>query len=136
MTGGSPRVALLLLTTNQSIAQINSNSRDTLILDEIQKLPGWSETVKRLWDEDTAAERELQTGLCSGTRGSASGRAPGKLVARGMHFYFVIPSASEGSLAVCRSVSRLSSVTADSSSFLLGMTAARADRNVKLQTPL
>ena len=24
-----------------------------LILDEIQKLPGWSETVKRLWDEDT-----------------------------------------------------------------------------------
>ena len=25
-----------------------------LALDEIQKLPGWSETVKRLWDEDTA----------------------------------------------------------------------------------
>ncbi len=24
-----------------------------LILDEIQKIPGWSETVKRLWDEDT-----------------------------------------------------------------------------------
>jgi len=24
-----------------------------LVLDEIQKLPGWSETVKRLWDEDT-----------------------------------------------------------------------------------
>jgi hypothetical protein len=25
-----------------------------LALDEIQKIPGWSETVKRLWDEDTA----------------------------------------------------------------------------------
>ena len=24
-----------------------------LILDEIQKIPGWSECVKRLWDEDT-----------------------------------------------------------------------------------
>lgn len=30
-----------------------------LILDEIQKLPGWSETVKRLWDEDTAEGRAL-----------------------------------------------------------------------------
>lgn len=26
-----------------------------LALDEVQKIPGWSETVKRLWDEDTAA---------------------------------------------------------------------------------
>lgn len=26
-----------------------------LVLDEIQKISGWSETVKRLWDEDTAA---------------------------------------------------------------------------------
>jgi predicted AAA+ superfamily ATPase len=24
-----------------------------LVLDEVQKIPGWSETVKRLWDEDT-----------------------------------------------------------------------------------
>ena len=31
-----------------------------LILDEIQKIPGWSETVKRLWDEDTAGGSELQ----------------------------------------------------------------------------
>ena len=29
-------------------------SRNTLlVLDEIQKIPGWSETVKRLWDEDS-----------------------------------------------------------------------------------
>ena len=25
-----------------------------LVLDEVQKIPGWSETVKRLWDEDSA----------------------------------------------------------------------------------
>ena len=30
-----------------------------LVLDEVQKIPGWSETVKRLWDEDTAAKRPL-----------------------------------------------------------------------------
>lgn len=31
-----------------------------LVLDEIQKIPGWSETVKRLWDEDTRAKRPLK----------------------------------------------------------------------------
>jgi predicted AAA+ superfamily ATPase len=31
-----------------------------LVLDEIQKIPAWSETVKRLWDEDTRARRTLK----------------------------------------------------------------------------
>ncbi len=31
-----------------------------LVLDEIQKMPGWSETVKRLWDEDSAEGRPLK----------------------------------------------------------------------------
>ncbi len=31
-----------------------------LVLDEIQKIPAWSETVKRLWDEDTRARRPLK----------------------------------------------------------------------------
>ena len=31
-----------------------------LVLDEIQKVSGWSETVKRLWDEDTAAGRNVK----------------------------------------------------------------------------
>ncbi|TAK42017.1 MAG: ATP-binding protein [Betaproteobacteria bacterium] len=31
-----------------------------LVLDEIQKVPGWSETVKRLWDEDTRAGHRLK----------------------------------------------------------------------------
>lgn len=34
-----------------------------LVLDEIQKIPGWSETVKRLWDEDTRARRPLKAVL-------------------------------------------------------------------------
>lgn len=34
-----------------------------LVLDEIQKIPGWSETVKRLWDEDTRATRSLKVVL-------------------------------------------------------------------------
>jgi predicted AAA+ superfamily ATPase len=34
--------------------------KSLLILDEVQKIPGWSETVKRLWDEDTSARLPLQ----------------------------------------------------------------------------
>ncbi|MDE1922408.1 MAG: ATP-binding protein [Gammaproteobacteria bacterium] len=34
-----------------------------LVLDEIQKLPAWSETVKRLWDEDTRKRRPLKVVL-------------------------------------------------------------------------
>jgi predicted AAA+ superfamily ATPase len=34
-----------------------------LVLDEIQKIPSWSESVKRLWDEDTRAKRPLKVVL-------------------------------------------------------------------------
>jgi len=34
-----------------------------LALDEIPKIPGWSETVKRLWDEDTAKRMPLKVVL-------------------------------------------------------------------------
>lgn len=34
-----------------------------LALDEIQKIPRWSETVKRLWDEDSRAHRSLRVVL-------------------------------------------------------------------------
>lgn len=34
-----------------------------LVLDEIQKIPGWPETVKRLWDEDTRASHPLKVVL-------------------------------------------------------------------------
>jgi uncharacterized protein len=34
--------------------RLAKDKRALLIMDEIQKLTGWSETIKRLWDEDTA----------------------------------------------------------------------------------
>ncbi len=34
-----------------------------LVLDEIQKIPGWSQTVKRLWDEDAHARTALKVVL-------------------------------------------------------------------------
>jgi predicted AAA+ superfamily ATPase len=35
-----------------------------LALDEVQKATGWSESVKRLWDEDTRARRKIRVVLC------------------------------------------------------------------------
>lgn len=46
-----------------------------LALDEVQKISGWSEAVKRLWDEDTRRKRPLKVVLL--------GSAP-LLIARGM----------------------------------------------------
>ncbi len=37
-----------------------SKSAGLLIIDEVQKVSGWSETVKRLWDEDTASKTDLK----------------------------------------------------------------------------
>jgi len=34
-----------------------------LAIDEIQKIPNWSETVKKLWDEDTAHARNIKVVL-------------------------------------------------------------------------
>ncbi|QJR36771.1 ATP-binding protein [Gemmatimonas groenlandica] len=41
----------------------NRTNGAVLVLDEIQKIPGWSDTVKRLWDEDTRAKRPLHVVL-------------------------------------------------------------------------
>lgn len=46
-----------------------------LVLDEVQKIPHWSETVKRLWDEDTRKRHPLKVVLL--------GSAP-LLIARGL----------------------------------------------------
>jgi predicted AAA+ superfamily ATPase len=40
-----------------------NRSSAVLALDEIQKIPRWSETVKRLWDEDSAARLPLRVVL-------------------------------------------------------------------------
>ncbi len=39
--------------------QVQKNERVILALDEIQKVPGWTSDVKRLWDEDTYNERDI-----------------------------------------------------------------------------
>lgn len=42
---------------------VKGNAGAVLVLDEIQKIPAWSETVKRLWDEDTRAKRPIKVVL-------------------------------------------------------------------------
>ncbi len=49
--------------SRRQLAESASTASHVLILDEVQKLPGWSETVKRLWEEDTFAERPLKVVL-------------------------------------------------------------------------
>lgn len=39
-----------------------------LVVDEVQKVEGWSETVKRLWDEDSFAGRNLKVALLGSSR--------------------------------------------------------------------
>lgn len=46
--------------TARTTVQTGRSKAGLLILDEIQKIPGWSETVKRLWDEDTFNQTPLQ----------------------------------------------------------------------------
>ena len=43
--------------------EATGNSGAVLVLDEIQKIPFWSETVKRLWDEDTRKKRPVKVVL-------------------------------------------------------------------------
>jgi len=43
--------------------RLSRSSQALLILDEIQKIPDWSETVKLLWDEDTQQKSRLQVML-------------------------------------------------------------------------
>jgi predicted AAA+ superfamily ATPase len=57
------------------LAQDADKSGAVLVLDEIQKIPGWSETAKRLWDEDTRRRVPLKVVLL--------GSAP-LLIARGL----------------------------------------------------
>lgn len=43
-----------------SLRTAHTGHQAVLMLDEIQKLPGWSETVKRLWDEDSISGSALK----------------------------------------------------------------------------
>ena len=42
---------------------IGRKQNTLLVLDEIHKIPGWSETIKRLWDEDTSSHTPLRVVL-------------------------------------------------------------------------
>lgn len=44
----------------RSRAAANGRDGAVLAIDELQKIPNWSEQAKRLWDEDTAARRALR----------------------------------------------------------------------------
>ncbi|MHB8967106.1 MAG: ATP-binding protein [Thermoleophilia bacterium] len=46
--------------TARTAASSDGRRKALLVLDEIQKITDWSETVKRLWDEDTASGLPLQ----------------------------------------------------------------------------
>ena len=47
----------------RTLARESGPAGAVFALDEIQKVPGWSETVKRLWDEDTATGARLRVVL-------------------------------------------------------------------------
>jgi len=42
---------------------VRAGGEGVLAIDEIQKIPNWSETVKKLWDEDTAHDRKIKVVL-------------------------------------------------------------------------
>jgi predicted AAA+ superfamily ATPase len=46
-----------------------------LVLDELQKVSGWSEAVKRLWDEDTRHRRGVKVVILGGARSSSATKA-------------------------------------------------------------
>ncbi|MHB1463892.1 MAG: ATP-binding protein [Thermoleophilia bacterium] len=47
-------------TARAAVAVGGSKHKALLVLDEIQKIPQWPETVKRLWDEDSASRSPLR----------------------------------------------------------------------------
>lgn len=55
------------LATQWERARLNASMAGdrgaVLAVDEVQKIPGWSETVKRLWDEDARLGTDLQVVL-------------------------------------------------------------------------
>lgn len=44
----------------RTLTRTGAGRAAVLVLDEVQKIPAWSETVKRLWDEDAAAGTDLR----------------------------------------------------------------------------
>jgi len=59
-----PIIDWVIANWNESRSLCNKNKKETLlILDEIQKIPRWSEAVKKLFDEDKIAKRQVRVVL-------------------------------------------------------------------------
>lgn len=52
----------------ETARQETSSAGGLLVIDEVQKAEGWSESVKRLWDEDTHAGRDIKVVLLGSAR--------------------------------------------------------------------
>jgi len=55
--------AVSLIEEQWARARAISTDERTLVLDEVQKIPGWSEVVKKLWDEDKRSKINLRVAL-------------------------------------------------------------------------
>ena len=58
----TPPTADVIVERWQQARKLPSSDR-TLVLDEVQKIPGWSEVAKRLWDEDRRNGTRLRVAL-------------------------------------------------------------------------
>lgn len=68
-TGASGRVWLEQQWNSARIQLANSQAGEfVLAIDEIQKIEQWSEVVKKLWDEDTRANRSIKVILLGSSR--------------------------------------------------------------------
>ncbi len=47
----------------RKLLEVDGFSEAILIIDEVQKIPNWSESIKQLWDEDTANGRAIKVVL-------------------------------------------------------------------------
>lgn len=65
-TGGN---SWLIQQWNHVRAKLNHRTRRVLlIIDEIQKIENWSETIKKLWDEDSFEKRDIRLMLLGSSR--------------------------------------------------------------------
>ncbi len=53
---------------NTARTRVQSSGEFILCIDEVQKIPNWSETIKKLWDEDTRNGTNIKLALCGSSR--------------------------------------------------------------------
>ena len=68
VTGASSDWLAQVWQTSRMRMDIRSEGRRLLVIDEIQKITNWSETVKAEWDRDTREKRELLVVLLGSSR--------------------------------------------------------------------